>query len=231
MPRYDYLLFDADHTLFDFDRAEERALRRTLLDYGYPDSADVRSLYHLANRLLWHRFDLGEISREALAVERFAVLTRVLGGCHDPEALNRTYLEHLSEGSDLLPGAEELCRALAPHCTLAIVTNGMAAAQRGRFTRSPLSKLIPWLFISEEVGHQKPEAAFFQHVLSAMGISDLSRAVVIGDNLFSDIQGGQNAGLDTIWYHPSGNPAPTDGITPTYTVSSYEALQAYLLQP
>ncbi len=230
MPRYDYLLFDADHTLFDFDQAEERALRRTLLDCGYPDSAETVELYHLVNRFLWHRFDLGELPREVLVVERFAILDRVLGGQHDPEALNRRYLEHLAEGSDLLPGAEELCRALAPHCTLAIVTNGLAAAQRGRFARSPLSSLIPWLFISEEVGYQKPEAEFFRCVLSEMGISDPSRAVVIGDNLFSDIQGGINAGLDTIWYHPQGDDT-TSGILPTHTVSSYQALLEYLLTP
>ncbi len=230
MPRYDYLLFDADHTLFDFDTAEEQALRATLLDHGYPADPDTLDFYHSVNHLLWHRFDLGEISREELAVERFSLLIRSLGGDQDPAGMNRDYLSHLAEHGELFPGAEALCRELSAHCTLAIVTNGMAAAQRGRFARSPLGALIPWIFISEEVGHQKPEAAFFQRVLAAMDISDPSRAVVIGDNLHSDIQGGINAGLDTIWYHPQGG-ENNSAIHPTYTAASYEELRDYLLVP
>lgn len=230
MPRYDYLLFDADHTLFDFDAAEEQALLSTLLDHGCPTDPHTLSFYHTVNRQLWHRFDLGEIDRDALAVERFSLLIRSFGGRQDPARMNRDYLAHLAEHGELFPGAEALCRELSAHCALAIVTNGMAAAQRGRFARSPLAPLIPWIFISEEVGHQKPEAAFFRHVLSAMGISDPSHAVVIGDNLHSDIQGGINAGLDTIWYHPQGGDHPSH-IRPTHTVSSYEELRQYLLVP
>lgn len=230
MPRYDYLLFDADHTLFDFDAAELRALRTTLHAHGYPEGPEVERFYRSLNHLLWHRCDLGEIRREELVVERFAVLARVLGKKDDPSALNRFYLDRLAEGSELFPGAEELCRALAPHCTLAIVTNGVASAQRGRFSHSALASIIPWLFISEEVGSQKPEAEFFRRVLSAMDITDPSRAVVIGDNLYSDIQGGINAGLDTIWYHPQGG-ENTSGIRPTHTVASYEELLHYLLSP
>lgn len=230
MPRYDYLLFDADHTLFDFDQAEYCALRDTLLAFHYPFNADTQTFYHAVNRLLWHRFDLGEISREALVVERFAIFVRVMGGNADPAALNRFYLDRLAEGNQLFPGAEALCRALAPHCTLAIVTNGTAHAQRNRIATSALAPLFPWIFISEEVGWQKPERSFFLRVLSAMGITDPARAVVIGDNLFSDIQGGINAGLDTIWYHPSREANAID-IHPTYTVSSYEELQHYLLAP
>lgn len=230
MPRYDYLLFDADHTLFDFDAAEVRALRATLQAYGYPVNPDTEELYRTINRLLWHRCDLGEIRREELVVVRFAAFLQVMGGDHDPAALNRFYLDRLAEGADLFPGAEALCRDLAPHCTLAIVTNGVASAQRGRFARSPLASVIPWVFISEEVGHQKPEPEFFRHVLSAMDIRDPARAVVIGDNLYSDIQGGINAGLDTIWYHPQGGENPTE-IHPTHTVASYEELKRYLLTP
>lgn len=143
MPRYDYILFDADNTLFDFDLAERKALRRALEEHGYPFDDVTESLYLAINRALWHRFDLGTIGREELLRERFAVFSHVMGGQDDPLEFNRCYLDHLAEGNDLLPGAEELCAALAPCCTLAIVTNGVAVAQRGRFERSPLKELIP----------------------------------------------------------------------------------------
>ena len=225
--RYDYLLFDADNTLFDFDRAEERALRATLEFFGYPLDSDTRELYRTINRVLWRRLDLGEISREALVVERFALFDRAMGGSRDAAALNRFYLDRLSEGAELLPGAEALCRSLAPRATLALVTNGVARAQRGRLARSALNGLFPYVFISEEVGWQKPQREFFSHVCSAMAIRDRRRAVVIGDNLVSDVQGGLQSGLDAVWFNPNGLPNPTQ-VRPTWEARSFSALEDYL---
>ena len=100
MPRYDYILFDADHTLFDFDRAEREALHRVLRRRGYPlEAAEAR--YLALNRDLWARFDRGEIRREVLIVERFARLAREFGRTDDPEELNLEYLTCLGEGAYL----------------------------------------------------------------------------------------------------------------------------------
>ena len=225
--RYDYLLFDADNTLFDFDRAEERALQATLEFFGYPLDSDTRELYRTINRVLWRRLDLGEISRETLVVERFALFDRAMGGGRDAAALNRFYLDRLSEGAELLPGAEALCRSLAPRATLALVTNGVARAQRGRLARSALNGLFPYVFISEEVGWQKPQREFFSHVCSAMAIRDRRRAVVIGDNLVSDVQGGLQSDLDAVWFNPNGLPNPTQ-VRPTWEARSFSALEDYL---
>ena len=225
--RYDYLLFDADNTLFDFDRAEERALQATLEFFGYPLDSDTRELYRTINRVLWRRLDLGEISRETLVVERFALFDRAMGGGRDAAALNRFYLDRLSEGAELLPGAEALCRSLAPRATLALVTNGVARAQWGRLARSALNGLFPYVFISEEVGWQKPQREFFSHVCSAMAIRDRRRAVVIGDNLISDVQGGLQSGLDAVWFNPNGLPNPTQ-VRPTWEARSFSALEDYL---
>lgn len=219
--RYDVVLFDADNTLFDFDAAEAQALDLTLAEYGYPVDDKSRDCYLAVNRDLWARFDRGEVKREWLVVERFAALQRALGGHHDPAEMNTFYLARLAEAGCLLPGAEALCRALAPSCTLAIVTNGVASAQRGRFDRSPLKELIPWLFISEEVGYQKPQRQFFDTVLSAMSLPQSARIVVVGDSLTADILGAVNAGLDSIWYNPNGLPGRPD-IVPTFEVRSFD---------
>ena len=179
MPRYEVVLFDADHTLFDFDRAEREALRQTLEEAGLPADGETEARYLSINRALWNRLDRGEVRREWLVVERFAALLRALGRTGDAAALNRAYLDHLGEGSYLLPGAQALCRALAPRCTLAIVTNGVARAQRRRFEASPLNGLIPWLFISEELGASKPDSAFFAPVLRTLGNPDPRRVLMV----------------------------------------------------
>ena len=169
MPRYDVVLFDADNTLFDFDRSEREALAGLLRAHGLPGGAADVALYHKINQGLWDRFDRGEVRREWLVVERFRAFLEAAGRQGDPRQLNREYLRRLGESGHLLPGAYDLCRSLARCCTLAIVTNGVAVAQRGRFERSPLKELIPWLFISEEVGASKPDPAFLRRCWQRWG--------------------------------------------------------------
>ena len=169
MQRYHTVLFDADNTLFDFDRAEHEALGRALRERGYPDDDATRETYLAINRELWRRFDLGEADQDWLLVERFRRFEAAMGGHHDPERFNRDYLTYLGEGAFLLPGAMELCRTLSERCTLAIVTNGATIAQTGRFARSGLAPYFKGLFISQELGCRKPERAYFDTVLSRLG--------------------------------------------------------------
>ena len=133
MPRYSFVLLDADNTLFDFDRAEELSLRQVLTAYGLPAGDDTVARYHTINAELWALQDAGKIARDRLVVERFAALLCALGCSGDPHALNRAYVEYLGQCADMLPGAVRFCRHLSAHCTLAIVTNGIASSQRRRF--------------------------------------------------------------------------------------------------
>lgn len=225
MRRYDFVLLDADNTLFDFDRAEHEALNHAMAQRGYPFTAENEALYLSINRTLWAQFDRGEVTQAWLTVERFRRLDAALGGCNDPELFNRDYLTYLGQGTYLLPGAEALCDALAKAgCVLALATNGVARVQRARLSASPLAPYFPHVFISEELGAQKPQPAFFQSMLSALGVQDLSRCLMVGDNLLSDVQGGLTAGLPTVWYNPHHLPNPT-AIFPTFTVGHYTALK------
>ena len=230
MTKYDFVLFDADNTLFDFDQAEHLALGETLEGYGIPFTPEHEALYLRINRALWDAFDRGEISQDRLVVERFAAFLQQAGypGRADPEEMNRAYLAALARQGCVLPGAEELCAALAPRCTLAIVTNGVSSAQRWRYDRSPIRHSVPHLFISQELGFRKPQREFFQRVFDALGIRDLRRTVVVGDSLAADIQGAVNAGVDSIWFNPKGCPALAAPV-PTHTVSSFGEIRNLIL--
>ena len=104
----------------------------------------------------------------------------------------------------------------------------MALAQRGRFRRSPLRDIIPWLFISEEIGASKPDPAFFRAAFGAMGLEDLRRVLMVGDNLLADVKGGLDAGVDAVWYNPRRLP-PQGEIVPTYDLGSFQELEALIL--
>ena len=77
----------------------------------------------------------------------------------DAAALNRAYLDH--RGGLLPPaGGSVRCAAPGPRCTLAIVTNGVAAPSSAA-SRHPPERPHPWLFISRRSwGASKPDSAF-----------------------------------------------------------------------
>lgn len=229
MARYDTVLLDADMTIFDFERSERESLRRTLRLHGLPCTDQVEATYLKINRALWDAFARGEVDQDFLVVERFAALGRVYDMDWDPAKVNRDYLNGLGQEAHLLPGAMEFCQTLADMgFTLAIATNGMPVAQRGRYTRTEIDRVIPHIFISMELGVQKPMPAFFEKVCQALGVTDRSRVVMIGDSLSSDILGGNRAGIDTVWYNPGGTPL-TGSARPTYTVRCYEEILALLI--
>lgn len=230
MRRYDHILLDADNTLFDFDRAEHEALKRAVTERGIPFSEQVEQLYLTINRALWAEFDRGIGTQEHLTVERFRRLNAALGADYDPVVFNRDYLTYLGQCSILLPGAQDLCRELyEAGCTLSIATNGVARVQHARLDASPLRPYISHLFISEELGAQKPLPGFFSPMLTALGSPDHSRCLMVGDNLNSDIRGGLDAGLPAAWYNPRRLPL-TGGICPTFTVTDYHELKDLILE-
>ena len=220
---YEYLLFDADNTLFDFDAAERNAHLQLCRDFGLAFSEEGYQLYHQCNAQLWHEFDLGRCTEEFLLVERFRRYLAITGEHADPEALNIAHLRSLGEGAILLPGAEALCRRLAGNHRLYLLTNAVASVQRQRFARSPIAPLFQGVFISEEIGCGKPSRAYFDHVFRAVPGLTADNALVIGDSLSSDIQGANNAGLPCCWFNPRGLPRP-EGLRIDYEIRALEEL-------
>ncbi len=225
MIRYPIVLLDADNTLYDFDAAEHKALNKVLTDRGYSTDPETLQVYLNFNTELWEAFARGEVTQEFLLVERFRRFVQRMGGSHDPVQFNADYIGALATNADLIPGAVEFCRNLSEMgCVLAIVTNGAAVAQRGRFVRSGLGELIPHLFISQELGVNKPDPLFFDYVCRDLNITDRSAAVVVGDSLSSDILGGNRAGIDTVWYNPHKK-SLSGPARPTYTVAEFAEIE------
>lgn len=221
MPRYDTVLFDADNTLFDFLRAEREALLDALAFMGITPTEEMVQVYSAINESFWKKLERGEITKDALRLQRFVSFCEHYDFKVDVARLAVAYTDFLSTKSHLMSGAEAVCRKLATHCRLYIITNGIASVQKGRFTPSPLFPLFEKCFISEELGYEKPSPRYFEAVRAAIPNFNPETTLVVGDSLSSDIKGGINAGLDTCWYNPSEKPAPAD-LSITYTVARLE---------
>ncbi len=230
MPRYTTVLFDADNTLLDFNRSEREALLDALQGMGVPTSEDMVLAYSRINLSFWKKLERGEITKAALREARFAAFCQEFDLTLDVPALAVAYTDALATKAYLIPGAEQACHALCSHARLCIITNGLKSVQEGRFDRSPLKPMFSQVFISEEIGAEKPHKAYFDAVAAALPDFDPQKTLVVGDSLTSDIQGGINAGLDTCWFNPTGAPAP-DGMPITYVIARPEEVVPLVLGP
>lgn len=227
MAKYSFLLLDADNTLFDFPAGEACALRQVLAEFSLPADPETLALYHRINDALWEALERGEVRSETLRVERFARLLRMLGDPRDAEALSERYLLALAEYPVLLPGAEEAVRRWAGRVPMAIVTNGIGLAQRGRIARSTIGAYLPTLIISEEIGAAKPDPRMVWAAMEALGCGNPAQALLVGDSLQADIAAAHRAGIDSCWFNPACAPNLTP-LEPTYTIDTLDRVDALL---
>jgi 2-haloacid dehalogenase len=206
--RYQWLLFDADGTLFDYDRAETAALGQAFHRIGVTFDTNTLAEYRRINQALWQAVEKGELSPAALKVRRFELLLETIGVPHSPANFSDLYLQCLADCSELIDGAGEVVRVLQARCRVAIVTNGLQAVQRRRLARSAIRDCITEIIISEEIGAAKPAREFFDTTFARLGHPPKDRVLMIGDNWVSDIQGAAEYGIDTCWYNPAGRPRP-----------------------
>ena len=225
MAIYTCVLLDIDNTLLDFDAAERQAVTDMLAEYELPHDEAAYETYHKVNRELWDSLAKGQLNKQKLFQIRFS---RFMQAMQLPDngkgkAMNDRY-------EDLLPGALTALEELSEVATLAIVSNGAAAVQESRIAASGIDRYMDGIYISEKVGAAKPSAKLFEHAFRDLGITNKSRVLMVGDDLLADIKGGMNAGVDTCWFNP-GNVENKTGITPKFTVGSYEELYRIVMEP
>ncbi len=219
--RYNTILFDADGTLFDFDRAEDEAVRYTMLSFGIEPSDEKVAKYSEINSSLWRALERGEIEKSVLLYHRFELFCEYYGIDADCRKMADTYMNTLATKGYLLDGAEELVNKLFGNVRLYIVTNGAELVQKGRYAVSGIGKYFDDKFISGVIGHEKPCIEYFEHVANNIKNFDKASTLIVGDSLTSDILGGINFGIDTCWYNPKHKPSP-EGMNITYTVDNFD---------
>jgi 2-haloacid dehalogenase len=229
MPKYSVLLFDADATLLDFHRSETEAVRECLDFFGLPSDDSVIAEYSRINAGYWKMLERGEIEKEKLYPARWQSLIDHYGFACNANAISDEYIRRLTTKSYLLDGALELCQRLHGKFKMYIVTNGQKDVQKGRLFPSPIFKYFDRCFISEDIGYEKPSVKFFDKVIEQIPDYDPARAIIIGDSLTSDMQGGLNIGIDTCWFNPHGKAKP-DNMELTYVATDLSEIGDILLQ-
>lgn len=220
---WDWILFDADETLFTFDAFG--GLQRMFLDFSVTFTAEDFQDYQAVNKPLWIDYQNGAISALQLQHQRFEGWSERLSV--PAGDLNAAFLNAMAEICVPLPGAVSLLNALKDKVKIGIITNGFTALQQIRLERTGLRDYFDLLVISEQVGVAKPDRKIFDYAFEQMGNPPRDRVLMVGDTAESDILGGMNAGIATCWLNAHGRNLP-EGIVPTWEVTSLSELERLL---
>lgn len=193
----------------------------TLDEFGFAVYDHAFPAYREINGRCWREFEEGRITREELISKRFELFFAQYGIEHDPVIFHHAYLSKLPLKPYLLDGARDLLDSLSGRCSLGLITNGLKEVQRPRLTSASLEHYFKVIAISGEIGHAKPDHAYFHHVHVEMGQPVKDRVLVIGDNLYADIKGGVDFGFHACWFNP-GRELISNSIHPHFQISRLE---------
>ena len=223
----EFLFLDLDDTILDFHKAERIALSKTLASFGLDPTEAVLGRYHIINKEHWERLERKELTRDQVLEGRFRTLFAELGRTVDAAAVTRAYEQNLSIGHYFLPGAQEAVQRLSQKYRLFLASNGTATVQHARLTSAGLYPYFEKVFVSQEVGHNKPSREYFDACFSQIPGFDVGKALMVGDSLTSDILGGSRAGMKTCWINPDHLPPRAD-IPVDYQLERLAQLEALL---
>ena len=201
---YKYLLWDIDGTVLDFLASEAYAIRALFKKYNIGECDDEKlQTYSQINVKYWQKLERGEMTKPEILVERFREFFGIIGvDASIAESFNRDYQVTLGDHIEFVGDAEKILLSQKGRYVLAAVTNGTKIAQEKKLRLSGLDKVFDAIFISENVGAEKPSKEFFKVVFEKLGITDKKEVLIIGDSLTSDMMGGITAGIDTCWFNP-----------------------------
>ncbi len=197
------VLWDVDATLLNFEASEEISIQKLFAKYGVEMDEERLAIYQKINRGYWLGLEEGRYDRHTVLTKRFDDFFDVLGLPHqDTDAMNDFYQLALGTYVVKNKGAKETLEAIgALGLPQYVVSNGSTIAQENKLENSHFDRYMKDVFISEKIGYEKPDPRFFKAVAESIHY-DPKKTVIIGDSLTSDMTGGVNAGLKTIWYNP-----------------------------
>ena len=223
----DIFLVDADDTILDFQGASLAGLQEASTACGIEWCAENEKIFHTVNDALWEALERRELTREELLQRRFPLYFSALGVEADANKFNEIYIHALATSPVYVEGAERLLKTLRSYGKIYIVTNGTAKVQRSRFVIAKLNERVDGVFISQDVGYDKPAVEYTNYVISRIEGFEKERALWIGDSLTSDIRPAKEAGITSVWFNPKNKPQ-NGKATPDYTVLSLDEIAELL---
>ena len=221
-----FIFLDLDDTILDFHRSEAVALRKTLQSLNVNPTDEVIARYSAINLAHWKALERKELTRGEVLTGRFRQLFEELGMNVSPNVAQSLYEKNLSESHFFIDGAPRLLMTLSQKYPLYIASNGTTLVQTSRIANSGIGRYFKDVFLSEQLGADKPQIEFFERATGQIEGYNPEEAIILGDSITSDMQGGINAGMHTCWFNPHHR--DNHGITPEFEITDLAQFDAVL---
>lgn len=225
------ILWDMDGTLLNFYPAERNAITSTMAAFNLPECTDnMIARYSKINEMHWKKMELGEITKQQVLEGRFEMFFRSEGIAFDKyKEFNELYQKNLGAKVFFHDKAYEIVANLKGKLKQYAITNGTSVAQALKLKNSGLGELFDGVFISDQIGYEKPSKAFFDYVEEHIEMAPKDKILVIGDSLTSDMQGGNNMGVKCCWFNVDSKPIPQEGAPKLdYIINSLIEIESFL---
>ncbi len=199
--KYKVLVIDLDNTLLDFDVMEKESFIKTLDENCIPYGLDFFDDYKNINTKLWQDLEKGLIGKKELRKRRFEILFNKHNIEFSADKFNDLFIEKIKEKPVFIDGAIEFLNYVKDNYINILITNGFSDTQREKLKKLDISKYFDHIIISDEVGLAKPDLKIYEYMNSLVGNIDKTKILAIGDSLTSDIKGGIDYGIDTLWFN------------------------------
>ncbi len=215
--KYKHLLFDADNTLFDFTQGEYETFKILGKKYNFEVNPTLMDEYHIINKACWKAYEEGSLSQDKLRVLRFENFINHFNLNIDPIEMEESFTNILSKQNHLIKDSHFVLSSLKNKgYNIQMITNGLVEAQYGRLKSTDIEKYFTNIFISGEMGCQKPDIEYFDIVLNKLD-ANKDDCLVIGDRLESDILGAMKSKIDSVWLNLKKDKLPLD-FKPTFII-------------
>ena len=208
--KYRHVFFDLDHTLWNFDANAAECLGELYRHYqleklGIFSETDFTECFLAINHQLWEVYNVGDMSQQTLRTTRFPLVFQALGVPHyaDHPALAEDYLRLSPQKSHLMPFARQVLEYLSRKYHLHLITNGFSDTQAVKTQSAGINHYFTQVITSERAGCRKPQSGIF-YFARQVARAETAESVMVGDNWICDVMGARNAGMDNIYYNPSG---------------------------
>jgi putative hydrolase of the HAD superfamily len=207
MKNYRHIFFDLDHTLWDFETNCAQTLEELYELYQFSNlgftANDLVEKYNVVNYRMWYDYNRGKINKEEIRKTRFQQTFEELSVNPGlvPDSINDKFLQICPAKGNVMPYTHEVLDYLSNKYTLHIITNGFKETQSIKINTSHLSKYFQEIVNAEICGFAKPNKQIFDFALNKANAHD-HESLMIGDDLYTDIGGARNAGLDQVYYNP-----------------------------
>ena len=221
------ILLDLDNTLIDFNECARHSIIKSFEKHGFAYTEEVFTTFITENVKIWKRLEKGEITKADLRASRWNIILGKLGINYDGTIIEEEFENGVAQGAYAVEGAYELLDYLYPKYELYIVSNGFRFVQESRLKIGDFRKYFKDIFLSEDIGVQKPAKEFFDYCFDKLNHPNKEAVILIGDSLSADIIGGLNYEIDCVWFNKNGDELPED-IKPTYIIDKLKEIENIL---